>query len=215
MIMGNSQQIAQIIDRYTVESSKNCNLSCGSNLDHLDLLAGESILDLGCGKGRETMMAAKLVGPAGRATGLDITQAMIAVALAQSKIAEVENAEFVQGEIENLPFMEDTFDAVMSNCVINHARSKPAVFAEIYRVLKPGGRFVISDAVTRHPLPDTVKSDPQAWAECYGGAITKEEYLAGIENAGFTQIQILSQREYVKNSYDFISLIIIGYKNSK
>jgi arsenite methyltransferase len=131
------------------ESSKNCNLSCGSNLEYLELVSGETILDLGCGRGRETILAADRVGPGGQAVGLDITQAMIDQAKAQAKLTSKNNIKFVLGDIENLPFEDATFHAVMSNCVINHARSKRRAYTEIQRVLKPGGRFVISAGVGR------------------------------------------------------------------
>jgi arsenite methyltransferase len=202
----------EIQARYTEESSKNCNLSCGSNLEYLELVSGETILDLGCGRGRETILAADRVGPGGQAVGLDITQAMIDQAKAQAKLTSKNNIKFVLGDIENLPFEDATFHAVMSNCVINHARSKRRAYTEIQRVLKPGGRFVISDAVTKMPLPESIKNDPQAWAECFGGAVTQEEYLASILDAGFAQVQILHQREYNKNGYDFVSLTIMGHK---
>lgn len=202
----------QIQARYTSESSANCNLSCGSNLAYLDIAPGEAILDLGCGRGRETIDAANLAGPDGKAVGLDITPAMIEQAKNLAANAGVRNIEFVFGDIEELPFSDAAFSAAMSNCVINHAHNKQRAYEEIHRVLLPGGRFVISDAVTKHPLPEAVKNDPQAWAECYGGAVTREEYLASIRLAGFSNLQILNQREYDKNGYEFISITLMGYK---
>lgn len=200
----------KIQSRYTRESSSNCNLSCGSNLDFLKITPGESILDLGCGRGSETIQAALLTGHEGKATGLDITQAMIDTALINAKEAGVINASFTLGDIENLPFDNAAFDGVMSNCVINHAKSKEKVYREIFRVLKNGGRFIISDAVTKDTLPPEVKNDPEAWAQCFGGAITEKEYLKGITAAGFSHMDILKRREYVKNGYDFISLTIMA-----
>lgn len=198
-----------IQERYSIESSNSCNnLSCGSNLDYLGLNQGENILDLGCGRGKETLQAALLVGPTGKAFGLDLTPAMVEAARINAEEAGVTNALFIQGDIEALPYPPDSFDAVMSNCVINHAKDKTRVYREIYRVLKPGGRLVISDAVTKNPLPEKVKNDPEAWAQCYGGAITEEEYLEAIRRSGFSIIHILKRREYLKNSYDFASLTI-------
>ena len=204
--------LKEIQERYTAESSASCNLSCGSNLDYLRLVKGEKVLDLGCGRGRETIAAAKLVGPDGVAVGLDITPAMIDQATRLAESTGTTNTEFVFGDIEKLPFSNDMFHAAMSNCVINHARDKQQVYREIYRVLMPGGRFVISDAVTKKPLPESVKNDPQAWAECYGGAVTKDEYLDSIRLAGFTKLDILHQREYDKNGFDFVSMTLIGIK---
>ena len=205
----------EIQSRYTKESTSNCNLSCGSNLDFLKITSGESILDLGCGRGNETIQAALLTGPEGKATGLDITQAMIDAAHTNAKDAGIINVSFLLGDIENLPFGPAVFDAVMSNCVINHAKSKEKVYREIFRVLKYGGRFIISDAVTKEALPSEVKSDPDAWAQCFGGAITEKKYLEGILAAGFIHIDILKRREYVKNGYDFISLTIMAVKEVK
>jgi len=201
-----------VVKRYTKESAKCSNLSCGSNLGFIDIELGESVLDLGCGRGNETIEAARLAGQSGNAVGLDITPAMIVQASAQAKHAGIRNIDFVHGDIENLPFDDMSFHAVMSNCVMNHARSKKTAYKEIHRVLKPGGRFVISDAVTKDPLPDSVKNDPQAWADCFGGAITEKEYMDSIQSAGFEKVAILHRREYVKNGYDFISLTILAHK---
>lgn len=202
----------EIQTRYTKESCDSSNLSCGNNVDLINIKPGEFILDLGCGRGKETIQSAVLTGHSGKAIGLDITQAMIDTAIINAREAGISNIEFVKGDIENLPFIESTFDAVMSNCVINHAKSKLKAYSEIYRVLKKYGRFVISDAVTKRPLPKEVTADPEAWAQCFGGAVTEEEYLGSIKAAGFSNIDILKRREYVKNGYDFISLTIIATK---
>ena len=201
-----------IVKRYTKESAKCSNLSCGSNLGFMDIELGEYVLDLGCGRGSETIEAARLAGQKGKAIGLDITPAMIIQAKAQAAAVGVQNIDFVHGDIESLPFEDMTFHAVMSNCVMNHARSKKAAYKEIHRVLKTGGRFVISDAVTKDPLPDFVKNDPQAWADCFGGAVTEKEYLDSIQDAGFEEVTLLHRREYIKNGYDFISLTILARK---
>jgi len=201
-----------IVKRYTKESAKCSNLSCGSNLGFMDIELGEYVLDLGCGRGSETIEAARLAGQKGKAIGLDITPAMIIQAKAQAAAVGVQNIDFVHGDIESLPFEDMTFHAVMSNCVMNHARSKKAAYKEIHRVLKTGGRFVISDAVTKDPLPDFVKNDPQAWADCFGGAVTEKEYLDSIQDAGFEEVTLLHRREYIKNGYDFISLTILACK---
>ena len=204
----------EIKTRYTKESNKTCNLSCGSNIDFLKIQNGETILDLGCGRGNDTIEAAIKTGPGGKVTGLDITEAMIKKAKTAADNIGVSNADFIKGDIEILPFDNGVFDAVMSNCVINHAKSKNKAFIEISRVLKEGGRFVISDALTKEPLPLEIKNSPNAWAQCFGGAITEEQYLRAIKSAGFEYINILKRREYVKNGYDFISLTIMAYKNT-
>jgi arsenite methyltransferase len=209
----NQTQLHQEIQtRYETESTGCCSLGCGSTLEALGILPGEHILDLGCGRGEETLEAASLTGALGLATGLDLTDAMIAKAIENAVGAGIKNAAFVQGDIENLPFAGESFDGVMSNCVINHAPDKGKVYREIRRVLRTGGRFVVADAVTKNPLPKDVKNDPEAWAQCFGGAVTEKEYLEAIWSAGFSELYILSRREYVKNGYDFISLTIKAVK---
>ncbi|SHH79147.1 methyltransferase domain-containing protein [Clostridium grantii] len=204
--------IENIQKRYEEESKTSCNLSCGSNLEYLQLNSGEKVLDLGCGRGKETILAAKMVAPNGEAVGMDITEAMIAEANNNIYLEKLTNIKFVFGDINNIPFDNNSFDAVISNCVINHAKNKLIVYKDIHRVLKPGGRFVISDAVTKDPLPDDIKNDPVAWGECFGGAITEDEYLKSIEKANFSKVEILKRREYIKNGYDFISLTIKAFK---
>lgn len=211
--MKNVNEIKDTIQlRYEKESQDKSNLSCGNNLDFLEIKFGDTVLDLGCGRGLETIDAAKLTGGTGKAVGLDITPKMLNVAEENAKNQNVTNIKFISGDIENLPLENESFDAVMSNCVINHARDKSRAYREIHRVLKDNGRFVVSDAVTKYPLPESVKNDPEQWAACFGGAITEEEYLGSIKNAGFNEIDILKRREYIKNGYDFISLTIRAYK---
>ena len=202
----------QIRTRYAEEASSCSNLSCGNNMDILQISDGEAVLDLGCGRGTDTMQAARQTGQDGIAVGLDLTQAMVDKAKQNAAEAGIDNTRFICGDIENLPFEDETFDAVISNCVINHARDKTKVYKEIYRVLKPDGRFVVSDAVTKTPLPDSVKNDPEAWAQCFGGAVTENEYFDSIYAAGFNRVEIKKRREYIKNSYDFISLTIQAFK---
>ena len=187
--------IEKIQKRYTQEAQDNDGLSCGSNIAFLNISPGECILDLGCGCGNETIDAAKLTGSEGVSYGMDITDAMIIKAASMAETMGLSNAKFVKGNIEELPFEDESFDAIMSNCVINHAKDKKKVYQEIFRVLKRGGRFVVSDAVTKEPLPDDVKSDPEAWAQCYGGAVTEQEYLESIRSSGFDKIKILKRRE--------------------
>ncbi|WP_291633165.1 methyltransferase domain-containing protein [Clostridium sp.] len=212
--MDNSLEIkTKTQKRYTEESKSSCNLSCGSNLDFLHIKKGEIVLDLGCGRGEDTIQASLLTGPKGIVHGLDITEAMINKAKIRAKELGTQNVVFTLGDIDALSYDDESINSVMSSCVINHAKSKVQVYKEIYRVLKPSGKFVISDAVTKYPLPEEVKNDPEAWAECFGGSITEEEYLESIKSAGFENIEILKRREYLKNGYDFISLTILAYKN--
>lgn len=198
--------------RYAEESTVNCSLSCGNNLDYMKLTVGERVLDLGCGTGSETMQAASLVGDQGEVVGLDLTSEMLEIARQKVRTKGIRNACFINGSIEQLPFDDNSFDAIMSNCVINHAPDKKQVYREIFRVLKSGGRFVVSDAVSKEELPDHIKDDPDQWAACFGGAITEESYLQSIKEAGFININVVSRREYLKNGYDFASLTIYAIK---
>lgn len=201
-----------IKNRYEKESQNSYSLGCGSNLSHLSIEQGEIILDLGCGRGEETILAARSTGKNGFVHGLDITPAMLAEAEKNAKAAGTLNVDFTVGDIEKLPYESNFFNAATSNCVINHARDKQQAYREIYRVLKPDGRFVVSDAVSVDPLPLSVKNDPEAWAQCYGGAVTEAEYLKAVSLAGFSSIETLNRREYLKNGFDFVSLTIKAYK---
>lgn len=207
-----SQLQQDIQNRYEAEAVGCSTLGCGSTLDALAILPGDEILDLGCGRGEETLQAAGLAGSQGIVIGLDLTEAMVIKAREIAAQMSVRNALFVQGDIESLPFPEERFDGVMSNCVINHAPDKLKVYREIRRVLRRGGRFVVADAVTKEPLPESVKNDPDAWAQCFGGAVTEKEYLEAIQTAGFSEIYIMDRREYIKNGYDFISITIKAVK---
>lgn len=202
-----------ITNRYSEESKTCDSLSCGDNFSFLNIEKGEIVLDLGCGRGKDTIRAAEQTGKSGFAIGLDLTAEMVEKAKQNAFEQDVVNVSFTMGNIENLPFENDYFNKVLSNCVINHAKDKKKVYSDIYRILKVGGSFVISDAVTKYPLPNEIKNSETAWAECFGGAVTEEEYMESIQNAGFDNIQIMKRREYLKNGYDFISLTIKGNKS--
>lgn len=203
---------AAVQARYGQESEVCDSLGCGDNLRYLDLRPGEDLLDIGCGAGRDVLEAAGLVGPAGRAIGVDLTPEMIRAAEAQRERMGIANAGFAAGQMEELPMPDGSVDVVMSDCAINHARDKARVYSEIHRVLRPGGRFVVSDPVSEVPLPPEVKSDPQAWAECYGGAITEDEHFDILRGLGFSGLEVLERRRYLKNGYPFASLTIRGWK---
>lgn len=196
----------QLTERYKKEISNS--LGCGNNFRFLDLKPGSKVLDLGCGNGRDTLEAAKRVGDSGEVTGLDLTPQMLLAAKANTDKEGLRNVRFVSGSIEKLPFPDNFFDVVISNCVINHALDKNQAYREIYRVLKDKGTFVISDVASKYPLPPAIKNDPGLWAECFGGAITLDEYFQIIEDANFTDITVFNIREYIKNGYDFISITV-------
>ncbi len=167
-------------------------LGCGAPVDLLELKAGETVLDLGSGGGIDVFLAARRVGPTGHVIGVDMTPEMIAKARGNAEKAELTGVvEFREGRLEALPVADASVDAVTSNCVINLVPDKAAVFAEVARVLKPGGRMVISDIVLEGRLPEALERDIAAWAGCVSGAIQKADYLAMIEAAGLGSAEIL------------------------
>jgi len=206
-----TNHVLEIVKRYTAED-ENANLSCGGNIVYLSLKPGETVLDLGCGRGAETLEAAKLVGPSGLAWGLDVTPKMVQAASERAEEAGVQNVHFLLGSMDAIPLEDQSVDAVLSNCAINHVEDKVAVYREIYRVLREGGRFVVSDIMTDEPLPDYIRNDPEAIAACFGGAITVEEYEEALSQAGFSKIIIYKERRYQKNGYDMISRTFSGQR---
>ncbi|KXA90825.1 hypothetical protein AKJ64_05200 [candidate division MSBL1 archaeon SCGC-AAA259E17] len=171
-------------------------LGCGNPVNYLELEKGEMVLDLGSGLGIDVFLASEKVGPEGRAVGLDASEKMVQRANEIAKRNGYENVEFKHGEIEKIPFEDDTFDAVTSNCVINLSTDKLRTYEEIYRVLRPAGRILISDIVTDGELPEEIRKNPEAWAACIGGAVEREEYLNIIEEAGFEKIDIVSRSTF-------------------
>lgn len=163
-------------------------LGCGNPVALASLRPGEVVLDIGSGAGLDVFLAARQVGPTGRAIGLDMTEAMIQRASRLAGQAGFRNVEFRLGDAEEMPLPDESVDVIISNCVINLAPDKGQVFREAYRVLRPGGRLMISDIVTDKPLPESVRSDPEEWARCVGGAIPDEEYTRLIAEAGFEQV---------------------------
>jgi len=165
-------------------------LGCGNPTAVADLHEGERVLDLGSGGGIDVLLSARRVGPAGRAYGLDMTEEMLALALANQKKADATNVEFLKGTIEAIPLPADTIDVVISNCVVNLSTDKPAVFAETYRVLVPGGRIGISDVVADDALTPGQRAERGDHVGCIAGALSFTEYREGLESAGFAGIEI-------------------------
>ncbi|MCL4271117.1 MAG: arsenite methyltransferase [Anaerolineales bacterium] len=163
---------------------------CGDPITLASLQPGQTVLDLGSGAGLDCFFAAKKVGETGQVIGVDMTPEMIERARSSAKRLNLQNVEFRQGYLEDLPVDSDTVDVIVSNCVINLSPDKSKVFAEAFRVLKPGGKLAVSDIVTDGPLPDVVKKSLSAWAGCVAGAVEAEEYIAMMEAVGFTNISI-------------------------
>lgn len=165
-------------------------LGCGDPVTLASLKPGQTVLDLGSGGGIDCFLAAKKVGPTGKVIGVDMTAAMIERARANKAKLGAENVEFRLGEIEHLPVADNSVDVIISNCVINLSPDKPQVFREAFRALKPGGKLAVSDIVTDGPLPDVVKNSLSAWAGCVAGALDVNEYISGIQNSGFEQVEL-------------------------
>lgn len=196
--------------RYAALSSSCCSLSCGSALDLAAPAPGETLVDLGCGRGEDVVRAAGRVGAGGLAIGVDLSEEMLARARATMP-AFLHNVRLVRSDLAPLDLPDATADVVVSNCTINHARDKAAVYREIHRVLKPGGRFVVSDVVAETELPESVRADPAAWAACYGGAIPEAEYLAAAREGGFEELEVLERSApYDKGGVRVMSLTLEG-----
>ncbi len=170
-------------------------LGCGDPITLATLQPGETVLDLGSGGGLDCFLAAKQVGPTGHVIGVDMTPEMLAKARANAVKLNATNVEFREGYLEKLPVEDASVDVVISNCVINLSPDKPQVFREVYRVLKPGGRVAVSDIVTNGQLPQAVQKSMEAWGACVAGALEQNEYVRGLKEAGFTNIQVQPKNE--------------------
>ena len=171
-------------------------LGCGNPTALAELKPGETVLDLGSGGGIDVLLSAKRVGPTGKAYGLDMTDEMLALARENQRKAGVENVEFLKGEIENIPLPDNSVDVIISNCVINLSADKDRVLREAFRVLKPGGRFAVSDIVVRGEVPAEIRRSVELWVGCMAGALEESEYLAKLMRAGFEVVGIEPTRIY-------------------
>ena len=171
-------------------------LGCGNPTALARLNPGETVLDLGSGGGIDVLLSARRVGPAGKAYGLDMTDEMLALARANQRKAGIDNVEFLKGEIENIPLPDNSVDVIISNCVINLSGDKDRVFREAFRVLKPGGRFAVSDVVTRGDVPQDIRKNMLLWVGCIAGALGDDQYVAMLARAGFETIDIEPTRLY-------------------
>jgi len=188
------------------EKAVKASLGCGNPTALIDLRQGETVLDLGSGGGIDVLLSAKRVGPSGKAYGLDMTDDMLALARENQKQAGVTNVEFLKGEMENIPLSDNSVDVVISNCVINLSADKDRVLREAFRVLKPGGRFAVSDVAVRGSVPDEVRESMLLWVGCIAGALDESDYLAKLATAGFEDISIEPTREYdVEDARHFLT----------
>lgn len=188
------------------ETALLASLGCGNPTALAQLHPGETVLDLGSGGGIDVLLSARRVGPTGKAYGLDMTDEMLALAEENRRKAGVENVEFLKGEIENIPLPDNSVDVIISNCVINLSADKDRVLREAFRVLKPGGRFAVSDVVTRGGIPEEVRKSVLLWVGCVAGALEESEYREKLAAAGFESIELEPTRIYkVDDARDFLS----------
>jgi SAM-dependent methyltransferase len=190
-------------------------LGCGTPTLHVDIKPGETVLDLGSGAGVDVFLAARAVGPEGKVIGVDMTPEMIRRSRQNAAQAGYRNVEFRRGDLEALPVEDRSVDVVLSNCVINLVPDKRRAFAEMFRVLKRGGRFCVSDIVTRGNVPRGVRSDMRMWASCLGGAIDVDRYLRALREIGFEKIRIIHSTGFgpsPRGAYEFLSITVEGLK---
>jgi len=176
--------------------ARRASLGCGNPTALAELKAGETVLDLGSGGGIDVLLSARRVGPAGKAYGLDMTDEMLSVAEENKAKSGLQNVEFLKGEIEHIPLPDNSVDVIISNCVINLSGDKDRVLAEAFRVLKPGGRFAVSDVVVRGQVPDAIRKRMEMWVGCVAGALGDDEYVGKLARAGFVNIGIEETRVY-------------------
>jgi arsenite methyltransferase len=196
-----SSQAGQVPDEAMLAS-----LGCGNPTSLAKLNPGDVVLDLGSGGGVDVLLSAKRVGPSGKAYGLDMTDEMLALANQNKRKSGAENVEFLKGEIEHIPLPDNTVDVIISNCVINLAADKDRVLREAFRVLKPGGRFAVSDVVTHGEIPAEIRQSVLLWVGCIAGALEENEYRAKLFAAGFDRIEIEPTRIYrIEDAREFLS----------
>src|SRR5438046_4525441 len=188
------------------EEAVKASLGCGNPTALAQIHAGEIVLDLGSGGGIDVLLSAKRVGPTGKAYGLDMTDEMLALAEENKRKAGIQNVEFLKGEIESIPLPDGSVDVVISNCVINLSVDKDRVLAEAFRVLKPGGRFAVSDVVVRGTVPPAIRKSVELWIGCVAGALEEQEYREKLAKAGFEAIDLEPTRVYrAEDARDFLA----------
>ncbi|HEV2388627.1 MAG TPA: arsenite methyltransferase [Candidatus Acidoferrales bacterium] len=188
------------------EQAVEASLGCGNPTALAELKPGETVLDLGSGGGIDVLLSARRVGPSGKAYGLDMTDEMLEIARENQRKAKVGNVEFLKGEMENVPLPDGTIDVILSNCVVNLSVDKDRVFAEAFRVLKPGGRLAISDVVFRGEVPAAIRRSIELWVGCVAGALEQADYRAKLEAAGFDAVEVEPTRIYhVEDARQFLA----------
>jgi len=199
--------------RYSQLANTECCLSCGGAINFAKVKQGEICVDLGSGKGTDVFRMAEQAGDEGFAYGVDISDGMLQTARANALKFGVTNVKFIGSDLEKLDLPDKTADLVVSNCTINHATDKSAVWNEIFRILKKGGRFVVSDIYATSPIPEEYRNDPVAVSECWAGSVLRDEYLKTLDDAGFKSVAILEEsKPYPKGKVEVSSFTVAGEK---
>ncbi|OFX16921.1 MAG: hypothetical protein A2033_19360 [Bacteroidetes bacterium GWA2_31_9] len=206
-------EIKEINKRYTELSGSDCCLSCGGAIDYSGAKTGDICVDLGSGRGTDVMRLAEIVGETGFVYGIDISEGMLQTARRNAEKFGVKNVKFVKSDLEKIDLPSKTANIIISNCTINHASDKQAVWNEIYRILKGSGKFIVSDIFSKEDVPEEYQTDPVAVAECWAGSVTKDVYLNQLKKAGFENITILEEsKPYLKGKIEVSSFTIAGTK---
>ena len=206
-------EISEINTRYSLLAESNCCLSCGSAVNFSEPSRGEICVDLGSGRGTDVFRMAEQVGETGFVYGIDISDGMIEKSRKNAEKFNIKNVAFVKSGLEKIDLPGSVADLVISNCTINHATDKQSVWNEIFRILKSGGRFVVSDIYSTSPVPETYKNDPVAISECWAGSVTRGEYMKQLENAGFGSVDVLEESlPYAKGQIKVVSWTLSAKK---
>jgi arsenite methyltransferase len=203
----------EINKRYSELAESDCSLSCGGAINYSGAKSGEVCVDLGSGRGTDVIRLSETVGKDGFVYGIDISDGMILKAKNTARQLGVTNVDFLSGPLEKISLEDKVADLVISNCTINHAADKQAVWNEIFRLLKNGGRFVVSDIYAKDPVPEEFRNDPVAISECWAGSVTRIEYLEQLKNAGFNSVEIIEESyPYEKGKVQVSSWTLTGKK---
>lgn len=197
--------LKEIDKRYSELADSSCCLSCGGAINHANVSEGEVCIDLGSGRGTDVIRLAEKAGSKGFAYGIDISEGMIRKSKDTARRIGILNVEFISCSLENITLKSEIADLVISNCTINHSGDKQTVWNEIFRLLKKGGRFVISDIYSMTPVPEEYRNDPVAVSECWAGAVTREEYINQVRNAGLEDLRIIEESKPYKKGKVMVS----------
>lgn len=210
----NTMNTIEIAGRYSVLANDTCCLSCGGAAEKSEAKTNEVCIDLGSGRGTDVLRLAEEIGTGGFVYGVDVTEEMVRKATSTAAKMGVENVKFILADLEQIPLEGEIADLIISNCTLNHVSNKSKVWSEIYRLLKNGGRFVISDIFSGETVPEEYANDPTAVAECWAGSITRAEYLEIIKNTGFKDFRILEESQpYPKGKIEVSSFTITASKD--